>query len=147
MGITNFLSKVGLPNALISASGSHGKYGKQQNAISKAGEELWKSLSSDLRSDPAAYWEASRQNAEDLTSSVCGKDIPKDLQADILANLDLLEKTLMELKLSFKDGADVTEDHIRNEFLGFRSNVVASPDHIQVLTRIKEESEPPELKD
>lgn len=134
------LTKIAPANVMESLSGSSAKGKPQQNAISEAGEKLWAHLSADLRSDPTNHWEHALDTAAELTQSVCGQKIPEDLQADILSNLDLLEKTLTGLKLSSSDAMPDPHTHIQKEFLGFRSNVLTTPEQIQELTRIRDES-------
>ena len=86
--------------AEVAASSPSGQRSVGEGGVSKAALVIWKKLSANLAENPSANWNEALSTADELARSVCGQDLPADLQADLLENFKLLEKTLTGLSIS-----------------------------------------------
>jgi hypothetical protein len=133
---SNAASKnVGLDN---SAPRSMGKKPVAGQGVSKAAMAIWGKLSESLVRDPSANWQHALGNAEELARSVCGQDLPPDLQADLLGNFNLLEKTLIGLNISPSKSCPDPKAHIKDQFLAFRLNIVTDSNDLKRLESIRD---------
>lgn len=125
---------VGLEN---SAHRSMGKKPVAGQGVSKAAMAIWTKLSENLVGDPSANWKEALGNAEELARSVCGQDLPPDLQADLLENFKLLEKTLIGLNISPSVSCPDPKAFIKDHFLAFKLNIVTDAKDLETLESIR----------
>ena len=95
-------------------------------------QDLWDKMSQSLVNDPELHWENALSNASDLARSVCGKDLPADLEADLIGNIALLEKTLIDLK--------ITSSETDKKLLSCKLNIVADSKHLKELEEMAAKS-------
>lgn len=120
-----------------SAHGSMGKKPVANQGVSKAALAIWGKLSENLVSDPSANWGNALSNAQELARSVCGQDLPPDLQADLLGNFKLLEQTLGGLNITSSESHPDPQAHIKDQFLAFKLNIVTDANDVRNLEGIR----------
>lgn len=108
--------------------------------ISEAGAAIWNRLSADLKQNPSLHWQNALDTANELARSVCGQDLPEDLQSDLIGNFNLLEQTLLGLKIQSTDELASPHSHIRDLLSVLKLNVVASSKQLQTLHSLKNNS-------
>ncbi|MEQ9108094.1 MAG: hypothetical protein RLO04_11575 [Limnobacter sp.] len=126
---------VGLEN---SAHRSMGKKPVAGQGVSKAAMAIWSKLSENLVGDPSANWKEALGNAEELARSVCGQDLPADLQADLLENFKLLEKTLTGLSISPSESCPDPQAYIKDRLLAYKLNIVTDSKDLRKLESIRD---------
>ncbi|MCE2745593.1 MAG: hypothetical protein LW710_06765 [Burkholderiales bacterium] len=132
---SNAASKnAGLDNTANRAMGKKPAAGQ---GVSKASMAIWTKLSENLVSDPAGNWGNALANAQELARSVCGQNLPPDLQADLLQNFKLLEKTLIGLNISPSNGCPDPKAFIKDQFLAFKLNIVTDAKDLETLESIR----------
>lgn len=120
-----------------SAHGSMDNKPVANQGVSKAALAIWGKLSENLVSDPAANWGNALSNAQELARSVCGQDLPPDLQADLLGNFKLLEQTLGGLNITPSESHPNPQAHIKDQFLAFKLNIVTDAQDLKKLESIR----------
>jgi hypothetical protein len=100
---------------------------------SKAALVLWKKLSASLADNPSAHWNQALGTADELARSVCGQNLPSDLQADLLGNFKLLEQTLSELKIPSSDDLPDPHAFIKNRLAVLKLNIVTDAEDLTKL--------------
>ncbi|WP_334118216.1 hypothetical protein [Limnobacter sp.] len=108
-----------------------------EGGVSKAALVIWNKLSASLAHDPAANWNNALNTADELARSVCGQDLPKDLQADLLGNFKLLEQTLSGLKITPTDDHPDPHAYIKNRLSVFKLNIVTDSENLRKLHSLK----------
>lgn len=108
-----------------------------ESRLSKATSAIWNKLSADLKQNPALHWQNALSTADELTRSVCGQDLPEDFQTDLIGNLNLLEKTLLGLKIRSADGLPVPALHLKELLSVLKLNVVTTSKQLQTLHSLK----------
>ncbi|MEW6204241.1 MAG: hypothetical protein AB1516_02860 [Pseudomonadota bacterium] len=108
--------------------------------VSKAALALWKKLSASLADNPSAHWNQALSTADELARSVCGQNLPMDLQADLLGNFNLLEQTLSELKIPSSDELPDPQAFIKTRLTVMRLSIVTDAEDLRRLQSLRTHS-------
>lgn len=131
------------PQSVVAESAAESPSGAKtvgEGDLSKAASAIWNKLSADLKQNPALHWQNALSTADELARSVCGQDLPEDFQADLIGNLNLLEQTLLGLKIQSTDGLLVPGPHIKELLSVLKLNVVTTSKQLQTLHSLKKNS-------
>jgi len=131
------------PQSVVAESAAKSPSGAKtvgEGGLSKAASAIWNKLSADLKQNPALHWQNALSTADELARSVCGQDLPEDFQADLIGNLNLLEQTLLGLKIQSTDGLLVPGPHIKELLSVLKLNVVTTSKQLETLHSLKKNS-------